>query len=336
MNVMSPSVLASASPDQQGAGIEAGDPRRDTAAFRRCLGQFATGITVITARVGDDLVGMTANSFSSVSLDPPLVLWSAKLSSASFAKFEAAEYFAVNILSRDQVAASKHFGKSGDEKFRDLPWSAGLGGAPLLEGSLATFECRRCATYPGGDHLIILGEVERFARYNRGALLFVQGRYSVAEDYPDLHAAGEAPGAHRPPGPMDEFMTALLYRAHGVLSGLLETGRRAEGLTTLQSRVMAAVQTLPERTTEELLPDLFLGRNAADETVADLIGMEIIARDDAGRLSMTAHGREWNRRLLARAAAIESHTLSSLSEGDIAACRRVLKALVNQKPASVK
>src|SRR6516162_1677302 len=109
--------------------LEAGDPKADGAAFRRSLGQFGTGVTVITASADGKRVGMTANSFSSVSLEPPLVLWSAKRTSQSFPIFEAASHFAVNVLSSNQMAVSKHFGRPGDDKFKDLPWRSGIGGA---------------------------------------------------------------------------------------------------------------------------------------------------------------------------------------------------------------
>lgn len=176
------------------APLEAGDPRGDPAAFRRSLGQFGTGVTIITAAAGGALVGMTANSFSSVSLDPPLVLWSAKRTSQSFPTFEVATHFAVNVLSSGQMALSKHFGRSGGDKFSGVSWKPGLGGAPILDGILCSFECRRAADYPGGDHLIMLGAVERFARYDRNALLFTQGRYCLAADFPDLPDRSTAAG----------------------------------------------------------------------------------------------------------------------------------------------
>lgn len=310
------------------AAIEAGDPSADPAAFRRCLGQFGTGVTVITAASGDDLVGMTANSFSSVSLNPPLILWSTKRTSQSFAAFQAATHFAVNVLSNDQIGLSKHFGRSGGDKFIDVAWTPGIGGAPLLVGTLCSFECRKTAEYPGGDHLIMLGEVQRFARYERGALLFAQGRYCQAADFPEL--PDRQTGRPHAPGPMNEFMTALMYRAHGVLSAALDEGRHAEGLTVLQSRLMAAIETLPGSTLESLLPELFLGRNAAENTVDELLRMGIVHVGPGGALTLTEAGQDRNRALLARARSIEARELSDIPQSDIASCRRVLSRLVER------
>lgn len=167
---------------------EMGDPATDPVAYRRSLGQFATGVTVITARAGEMRVGMTANSFSSVSLDPPLVLWSIKQTSTSFNAFKAATHFVVNVLSIDQHHLSGHFGRSDADKFAGIGWSEGIDGAPLLHGVVATFECEKIAEFEGGDHLIMLGKVLRFSRYDREALLFVQGKYAVAAEHPGLEA----------------------------------------------------------------------------------------------------------------------------------------------------
>ena len=116
--------------------------------FRRCLGEFVTGVTVITT-VGLDgkLYGLTANSFSSVSLDPPLILWSLRLNATNFPIYSTAETFAVNILAEDQVEISNRFAKSGPDRFVGVAVSEGSGGVPLIDGSVAQLECRSEATY---------------------------------------------------------------------------------------------------------------------------------------------------------------------------------------------
>ncbi|MBR0857739.1 flavin reductase [Bradyrhizobium liaoningense] len=307
-----------------------GDPKDDPAAFRRCLGQFGTGVTVITAAHCGELVGMTANSFSSVSLDPPLVLWSAKRTSQSFPTFKAATHFAVNVLSSEQIALSNHFGRSGGDKFKDVSWKHGIGGAPLLDGTLCSFECRKAAEYPGGDHLILLGEVERFVRHDHSPLLFAQGRYCTATDFVDPTDRPKATGQLQARGPMNEFMTALMYRAHGVLSAALDEGRQAEGLSVLQSRLMAAIETLPGSRLDSLLPELFLGLNAAENTVDELVQMGLVQVGPGGGLNLTERGRDRNHALHERARAIEARELSGISPREIANCRNVLNKLVER------
>jgi 4-hydroxyphenylacetate 3-hydroxylase, reductase component len=161
-----------------------GDPTAEPEAFRRCLGQFATGVTVVTANINGELVGLTVNSFASVSLDPPLILWSINAASGSYAKFSVADSFSINVLAEDQIALSRHFGRSGGDKFSSIAWSKGANGAPILDGVAAFFECSRESEHKGGDHLILVGRVQRAVQFDRNTLLFAQGRYRIAADHP--------------------------------------------------------------------------------------------------------------------------------------------------------
>lgn len=163
-------------PAWQGEGAD-GDGR----ALRQALGSFATGVTVVTT-VGADgrRLGVTASSFNSVSLDPPLILWSLSGRSPNLAAFRDGRHFAVNVLAATQVELCNRFGRPQDDKFADLDVAAGLGGAPLLPGAVAQFECAHEASYPGGDHWIIVGRVLRFRWSGRTPLLFCQGRLAAA------------------------------------------------------------------------------------------------------------------------------------------------------------
>ncbi len=152
----------------------------DTRQLRNVLGTFTTGVTIVTTRDAQGgYHGVTANSFSSVSLEPPLVLWSQAYTSKSFAAFQESENFAVNILADDQIALSNHFAKSGGDKFDQVPFSKGLGGIPVLEGTVAHFECVKVAAYPAGDHVIYVGRVEAVSHSGRRPLAFAHGRYMV-------------------------------------------------------------------------------------------------------------------------------------------------------------
>jgi flavin reductase (DIM6/NTAB) family NADH-FMN oxidoreductase RutF/DNA-binding IclR family transcriptional regulator len=156
----------------------------DPAELRQVLSTFVTGVTVITTRDAGGLPqGVTANSFNSVSLDPPLVLWSQSLKARSFAAFQAAERFAVNILAEDQIAISTRFAKAGEDKFGPTATREGLGGVPLIEGCAAHLECRRVAAHLAGDHMIFIGQVERIARVERRPLAFGGGRYLSAQPH---------------------------------------------------------------------------------------------------------------------------------------------------------
>ncbi|MEH2473350.1 flavin reductase (DIM6/NTAB) family NADH-FMN oxidoreductase RutF [Nitrobacteraceae bacterium AZCC 2161] len=179
--------MAEATFTNAGAACD-GDPSGNPEAFRQCLAQFATGVTVITANVGGELIGITANSFSALSLDPPLILWSVGKASNRGQKFCTATSFAVNVLASDQVELSRLFGSSNADKFMRIEWSEGRNGAPVLRGIAALFECELEAQYPGGDHSILVGRVTRAATFERSTLIFAQGRYRLAVDHPALKA----------------------------------------------------------------------------------------------------------------------------------------------------
>ncbi|KCZ46136.1 MULTISPECIES: alpha/beta fold hydrolase [unclassified Hyphomonas] len=151
----------------------------DARTLRDALGCFATGVTVVTTLDEEGQpVGLTANSFTSVSLDPPLLLVCIAKSAGSLNAMEAAENFAVNVLHIGQQPTSNLFAKSGEDRFAATPWRRGHNGAPLLSGALANFECRRHALHEGGDHVILVGEVVR-ARFEprRDPLLYFRGKY---------------------------------------------------------------------------------------------------------------------------------------------------------------
>ena len=131
----------------------------DTRELRDAFGRFATGVTIVTVTHAGDPSGLTANSFSSVSLDPPLVLWSLAKNADCFAHFEAEDHFAVNVLNRDQEAISTRFATKDVDKWEGTPYTTGRTGTPLLKGSIATFECKVYARHEGGDHVIYVGEV---------------------------------------------------------------------------------------------------------------------------------------------------------------------------------
>jgi 3-hydroxy-9,10-secoandrosta-1,3,5(10)-triene-9,17-dione monooxygenase reductase component len=149
------------------------------ALLRRALGAFVTGVTVVTTRTADgEPVGLTVNSFNAVSLSPPLVLWSLSLHAASFNAFVCASHFVVNVLSAHQKSLSERFATTGGNKFAGVAWRSTLADMPLLEGTAASFTCRNAHQFPGGDHLIFLGEVIAFERAARAPLVYTNGGYA--------------------------------------------------------------------------------------------------------------------------------------------------------------
>jgi flavin reductase (DIM6/NTAB) family NADH-FMN oxidoreductase RutF len=151
----------------------------DTRAFRDALGCFPTGVTLVTARgAGSHPIGITVNSFTSVSLDPPLILWCIHRQSRRFETFVNADAFTVSILDATHEAVSSRLARPGEHRLDGIPLVATESGAPALADALAVFESRRHAVYEGGDHAVVLGLVERFGFRDAGTpLVFFRGRY---------------------------------------------------------------------------------------------------------------------------------------------------------------
>jgi len=159
--------------------LRATPPNFSKTEFRAALGMFATGVTIVTARNAEgELVGLTANSFNSVSLDPPLVLWSLSRAAASMHAFSTGSHYAINILGAEQQELAKKFASKGVDRFAGVEFVPGVGGAPLLAGAVATFECFNRSRYDEGDHVIFVGEVERCAhRTGASPLLYHGGKF---------------------------------------------------------------------------------------------------------------------------------------------------------------
>jgi len=161
-------------------------PDHDPRDFRNALGLFATGVTIVTTRTSaGEPIGLTANSFSSVSLSPPLVLWSLSLRSPNLPNFLQATHFAINVLALDQIALSQRFAKPMPRKFDGVVHSIGAHGMPLLDGTAAQFECRTEARHYSGDHVIFIGHVLHYRYADRAPLGYCRGRYVAIEPIPE-------------------------------------------------------------------------------------------------------------------------------------------------------
>lgn len=150
--------------------------------FRDALSEFATGVTVIATREpmpdgSTSYAGFTANSFNSVSLAPPLVVWSLALDARTLAAFEQSERYAISVLAQDQVAIARRFSRPHADRFAGIPYTLGWAGAPLIEGAVAWFECRHFSRQAAGDHIVFIGEVVRCARRHGAGLVFHHGRF---------------------------------------------------------------------------------------------------------------------------------------------------------------
>jgi flavin reductase (DIM6/NTAB) family NADH-FMN oxidoreductase RutF/DNA-binding MarR family transcriptional regulator len=303
------------------SALESGSPSGNTDAFRRALGHFSTGVTIITAESNGERAGITANSFSSVSLDPPLILWSVKKSSTSWPIFAASSSFAINVLAADQASLAAQFARSGTDKFKDVDWKSGSSGAPLLANVTAQFECSRRIEHEGGDHLIVVGEVTNFVRYDRRPLVFTQGRFSTAID--NAGAAEQDIGI-----PSNARPTFLMLLRRAFLQRASEFREEASslGFTMNESRLAYHLQVSPGLTIENLARVSLLDVDTAQDGVELLEAKGWVARASDGKLELTVVGTQQNAELGAVARGAEANKLVRFSSAEINTARQVLAA----------
>lgn len=223
----------------------------DSNDLRQALGTFATGVTVITACSADDeLAGVTANSFTSVSLDPPLILWCLASNSDSLRIFQDAEYFAVNILASYQKPLSNHFAKRQADKFRDMDFRRGLGQAPILSECLTVLECRSRQMYESGDHWILIGEIENYETSHMEALLFHLGSYAISLPLPTDESG--VINTINTPEDGDDSLFSLLFQAIHAYQEKFELRQNEIIESNYEARVITLLRKYTELEIEEV------------------------------------------------------------------------------------
>ena len=304
------------------------DTKFDIRDFRRALGQFPTGVTVITAvDQNGEPIGCTASSFNSVSMDPALVLWSVDKGAFSAKTFENTEYFAVNVLSETQVAMSNRFAGRGEDKFKDVAYSLGLGNAPLFEGCGAQFECKTWNVFEGGDHLIIVGEVLNYSHDDSTMpLVFSSGSYAITSQHPNSSAKNEINSSS------SEFLNDyLLYLLNSSISqyrkelypllvdGCNVTPEHWRILTVLTDSSTFGFDELGERVMQ---PSKDLKQSL------ELLNEQEVVQCIDDRISLTSKGVDLQTRLFAIAKQHEATLLSKLSDKEISTFKKGLKCII--------
>ncbi|WP_028080783.1 flavin reductase [Solimonas soli] len=299
----------------------------DPVEFRKALGAFTTGVTIITARTAEGVpLGLTANSFNSVSLNPPLVLWSLANTSASLGAFRKAEHWAVHVLATDQESLSARFATRGIDKFAGLDVESGTGGVPLLRGCMARFQCRTAFQYEGGDHLIFVGEVLAFDRTETAPLVFHGGRYAHAtrRDAPDVKPRA----AHLAGSFSEDFLGYLLGRSHFRFFAQLRAALDAQHLSDMEFYVLSTLTLKPVITDSELAEGMAgVLDDRRKQALDSLVGNGLAAARTADGIAyeLTPRGREVALDLISRAKALESQVLERLGPD-----APVLKSLLNR------
>ena len=301
--------------------------------LRDALGAFATGVTIVTTRDsrGRD-VGLTANSFNSVSLDPPMVLWSLAKNAASLGVFMDATHFAVHVLASDQEELSLRFAVRGAQKFNGLALERGVQGIALLSGCSARFQCRTAFRYEGGDHMIFVGTVETFDHSDRLPLVYHGGGYAFAVRKEVPLAADEAEPSS---SFSQDFLIYLLGRARFQLFLLLRRELERHGLSEDQWFVLSILGVSDDRTVAELDRLLwYTGKRVTYELLASLTAAGFAdlhgSYDPQARVTLTAEGRAALIELVAAAKAAEEHAERSLGAAETHLLKRALRAIIRE------
>lgn len=304
------------------------DAKIDLREFRRALGQFPTGVTVITT-VDDkgEPVGVTASSFNSVSIDPPLVLWSVDKSAYSAALFEKSTHFAVNVLSKDQVDISNRFAGRGEDKFAGVNFSQGAGGCALLDHSAAQFECETWSVYDGGDHLIVVGEVVNYRHSeSTSPLVFAQGSYAVSMQHPCSMKRPE--DGLQKEGFLDNYLLYLLHAAFTRASSKLYPRFMSEcGITPEEWRVFTLLSEKSSIAEEQLARMVMQPLNVFRQTAERMMTKGHVTTDAEGYFGLTEAGSALSEALFTIAKEHEASVLKELPEETVIGLTAGLKAI---------
>ncbi|WP_339529949.1 p-hydroxyphenylacetate 3-hydroxylase reductase component [Pseudomonas mucidolens] len=303
------------------------DPR----AFRRALGNFATGVTVVTAATAcGRKVGVTANSFNSVSLDPPLVLWSLDKRSSSHDVFEQASHFAVNVLAADQIDLSNNFARPREDRFAEIEFESGAGGSPVFADCAARFHCEKYQQLEGGDHWIMIGKVVAFDDFGRSPLLYHQGAYSMVLPHTRMTRRDEnqSPSSHFQ-GRLSHNLYYLMTQAVRAYQSSYQPRQLSTGLRTSEARMLMVLENDAGLSVNDLLREVAMPVREIDEAVANLKRKGLV-NDDEHRVRLTAAGIEQTEDLWAIARQQQDKVFAEFSEEQIETFKTVLKQLISQ------
>lgn len=303
----------------------------DSKAFRRALGNFATGVTVITATTPDgEQAGVTANSFNSVSLEPALILWSIDKRSGSCEIFEKSSHFAVNILAADQIDVSNHFARPNDDKFADIKYSKGLGNAALLPDCAATFQCEAYQTLDGGDHWILIGKVVAFEDSGRAPLVYHQGSYSVVMPHSRFPSKkeGEPAAIERLKSRFKDHYFYLMVQATRAYQADYAPLQLSTGLRTSEARMLMVLQESSKLDREALLREVNMPESEVDNA-ADILQRKELITSDQEAYSITAKGKEEAEGLWKLAAQEQEKVFGEFSKEELATFTKILNRVAS-------
>jgi flavin reductase (DIM6/NTAB) family NADH-FMN oxidoreductase RutF/DNA-binding MarR family transcriptional regulator len=297
--------------------------------LRKSYGQFPTGVTVITCK--DELgnsVGVTASSFNTVSLDPPLVLWSVDKGALSAAVFQTVEHFAVNILAEQQVSLSNKFAGRGTDKFQDVAYQLGLGDSPLIDGAIAQFECKTWNVYEGGDHLIIVGEIiQQSADFSGSPLVFSQGKYAVTSAHPEM--LERESHAFTGTNFLSEYLPYLLKTSSNLYSEKLYPYLQSKFDISLdQWRIIIALTDKEQTSVDDISNLVMQPEDTLKRDLYSLLELDLIEHQDSNFI-LSEQGNALSEQLKTAMVEFEQNLLKKLDAEEATELKRLLNKLIS-------
>ncbi len=299
----------------------------DPKAFRRALGNFATGVTIMTAQNAQgERVGVTANSFNSVSLDPALILWSIDKNSSSYRIFAEATHFAVNILSAAQIELSNKFARRAEDKFAGVDFEQGAGLSPMFKNCSAVFECEKFNIVEGGDHWIIIGKVIQFHDHGRSPLLYHQGAYSAVLPHPSLNTKA-APDESVFPGRLYDNMYYLLTQAVRAYQNDYQPKQLASGFRTSEARLLLVLESKTATSKNDLQREVAMPIREIEQAT-EILAQKGLLLDTGHSYELTAQGNECAHMLYKIAESHQEEVFAKYSAEDRELFKTMLKDLI--------
>lgn len=295
--------------------------------FRNALGSFATGVTIATTRGEDgEPVGVTASSFNSVSLDPPLILWSLAKNSFSRKSFCESGHFAVHVLAASQEELSNRFARSGENKFEGIDWREGELGSPVFEEHAALFQCKTRHQYEGGDHIILVGEVVDFEAREEAPLLFHGGRYAERRPRPRGETEESVDTEHGRFS--DDFLFYLISRAHFQTSRPTRERLEQIGSSMEEYLTLAVLSMEAPLGQQDLGTRLAHTGHAPSKRLLDLMTRKKLLIETDGTYDLDQKGRELFVETLAFGKSLEADLANHFTAAELAETKRVLRRII--------
>lgn len=308
------------------------DPRQ----FRRALGNFACGVTIVTAcDASGRKAGVTANSFNSVSLDPPLILWSLDKRSSAWEIFQQASHFAVNILASNQIELSNHFARPQEDKFASVDHLTGLGGAPLFPGCAGNFQCSHYQHIDAGDHWLVIGRVEHFEDFSQPPLVYHQGGYAMVLPHPrgrkpEPEVNERTESADLLHTRLGDNLFYLMIQAVSASHPRFVQQHLKLGMRNSESRLLLVLDSAPNAATAELQQAASMPARELTDAMANLQAKGYLAANGSQRW-VTSAGHAKLEELWDTVHQAQQELFGELSEGELEVFKKALKLVVSKR-----